>query len=151
MATSYLTTAQKDYLNGIFDNVHETFARTITVWMNPEIAILTASPTFNALYNADLANAPLTPTYTPKSYTFKARIHYMSQEQSLFPGAEAQQRIVYPVGTIKIKVPADAFPYLKEARRVEFEGRRYSIVSDYKPFGIFGPKYYSFILSPIDE
>lgn len=66
-------------------------------------------------------------------------------------GAEAQQRIVYPVGTIKIKVPADAFVYLKEARRIEFEGRRYSIVSDYKPFGIFGPKYYAFILSPIDE
>jgi hypothetical protein len=151
MATSYLSTAQKDYLNGIFDNVHETFAREITVYMDPVITVITASPTFNALYNADLPSAVNTPEYTPVSYKFKARIHYMSQEQSLFPGAEAQQRIVYPVGTIKIKVNAEAFGYLKEAKRVEFEGRRYSMVSDYKPFGIFGPKYYSFILSPIDE
>ena len=151
MATSYISAAQKDYLNGIFDNVHETFAREITVYMNPEKTIMVASPTFNALYDADLSSAVNQPEYTPVSYKFKARIHYMSQDQSIFPGAEGQQRIVYPVGTIKIKVPADAFGYLKEARRIEFEGRRYSIVSDYKPFGIFGPKYYAFILSPIDE
>lgn len=151
MAFSYITSAQKEQINSIFDNVHETFARQITVYMNPEMVIMTASPTFNSLYSADVANAANKPSYTTKSYTFKARIHYMSQEQSIFPGAEAQQRIVYPVGTIKIKVSADAFDYLKEARRIEFEGRRYSIVSDYKPFGIFGPKYYSFILSPIDE
>lgn len=151
MAISYLTADQKTYINSVFDNVHETFAREITVYMNPETVIITASPTFNALYGADVSNAATKPQYNVKSYKFKARIHYMSQDQSIFPGAEAQQRIVYPVGTIKIKVPASAFGYLKEARRVEFEGRRYSIVSDYKPFGIFGPKYYSFILSPIDE
>lgn len=151
MASSYLTNAQKTYINSVFDNVHETFAREIKVYMNPEVTIITASPTFNALYDADVANPSYEPQYTTKSYTFKARIHYMSQEQSIFPGADAQQRIVYPVGTIKIKVPLSAFEYLKEARRIEFEGRRYSIVSDYKPFGIFGPKYYSFILSPIDE
>ena len=151
MASSYITADQKAFINSIFDNVHETFAREITVYMNPEVVIMTASPTFNSLYNADVANAANTPEYIAKSYTFKARIHYMSQEQSIFPGAEAQQRIVYPVGTIKIKVPLSAFEYLKEARRIEFEGRRYSIVSDYKPFGIFGPKYYAFILSPIDE
>ena len=151
MASSYLTADQKSYINSVFDNVHETFAREITVYMNPEMTIITASPTFNSLYSADIPEAANKPEYTVKSYKFKARIHYMSQEQSIFPGAEAQQRIVYPVGTIKIKVPASAFEYLKEARRIEFEGRRYSIVSDYKPFGIFGPKYYSFILSPIDE
>lgn len=151
MASSYLTTAQKNFINSVFDNVHETFAREITVYMSPETIVMTASPTFNALYGADVADAATKPQYIVKSFKFKARIHYMSQDQSIFPGAEAQQRIVYPVGTIKIKVPADAFAYLKEARRIEFEGRRYSIVSDYKPFGMFGPKYYSFILSPIDE
>jgi len=151
MATSYLSSGQKTYLNGIFDNIHETFARTITVIMNPEMVVLTASPTYNSLYDRDLDAAAVAPTYNVKTYTFKARIHYMSQEQSIFPGAEAQQRIVYPVGTIKIKVPAEALPYLSEARKVEFENRRYAIVSDRKPFGIFGPKYYSFILSPIDE
>lgn len=151
MASSYLTDSQKTFINSIFDNVHETFAREITVYVNPKVTIITASPTFNALYGQDLPSAVNKPEYTPVSYKFKARIHYISQDQSIFPGAEAQQRIVYPVGTIKIKVPAAAFSYLKDARRVEFEGRRYSIVSDYKPFGMFGPKYYSFILSPIDE
>lgn len=151
MATSYISSSQKEYINNIFDNVFETFAREITVYMNPEMTIMTTSPTYNNLYNADVSTAATKPSYTTKSYKFKAKIHYLSQEQSIFPGAEAQQRIVYPVGSVKIKVGADAFGYLKEARRIEFDGRRYSIVSDYQPFGIFGPRYYSFILSPIDE
>jgi hypothetical protein len=59
--------------------------------------------------------------------------------------------MLYPAGTVKIKVDAAAWPFLKEARKVEFDGRRYQISSDYKPNGMFGPRYYSFLLTPINE
>jgi hypothetical protein len=40
---------------------------------------------------------------------------------------------------------------LKEAKRCEFEGRKYTIESKGNPTGIFGPQYYHFYLSPIEE
>jgi type IV secretory pathway protease TraF len=67
------------------------------------------------------------------------------------PGSSAQDKLMVPAGTVKIKVAEDGYLVLKEARKVEFDGRRYSIVSDNKPYGMFGPKYYSFFLSPINE
>jgi len=131
--------------------VFETFARNITVIMNPEMIVATTSPTYNGFYGADTNVAVNQPTYTTKTYTFKAKISYISNNKDVYPGALNQERIVYPNGTVKIKVNQDALPYLKEARKIEFDGRRYNIISDYKPNGIFGPRYYSFLLTPIDE
>ena len=151
MATSYISSSQKDYINGIFDDVFETFARYITVIMNPEMVVATTSSTYNGFYGADTNSAVNEPTYTSKSYTFKAKISYVSNQKSIYPAAVNQQRMMYPEGTVKIKVGTDAFPYLKEAKKIEFDDRRYDIVSDYKPNGIFGPRYYSFVLTPINE
>ena len=69
----------------------------------------------------------------------------------MFSGTDSQQKVLYPVGSVKIKVDATGYNYLKEARKVEFDGRRYGIGSDRKTYGMFGPKYYSFILTPINE
>lgn len=151
MATSYISASQKDYINSIFDNVLETFARNITVIMNPEMIVATTSPTYNGFYGADTNTAANQPSYVTKSYTFKAKISYLSNDREAYPGASNQERMFYPNGSVKIKVNEDAFPYLKEAKKIEFDGRRYTITSDYKPNGIFGPRYYSFLLTPINE
>lgn len=151
MATSYISVSQKDHINSVFDNVFETFARYITVIMNPEIVVATTSSTYNGFYGADTNSAVNAPTYTAKSYTFKARISYLSNKKGPYSAAVNQQRMLYPEGTVKIKVGDDAFPYLKEAKKIEFDGRRYDILSDYKPNGIFTPRYYSFLLTPINE
>lgn len=151
MATSYISASQKDYINSIFDDVFETFARYITVIMNPEMVVATTSPTYNGFYGADTNSAANEPTYTTKSYTFKAKISYISNQKAPYFAAVNQQRMMLPMGSVKIKVGADAFPYLKEAKKIEFDGRRYDITSDYKPNGIFGPRYYSFLLTPINE
>lgn len=151
MATSYISDSQKEYINSIFDDVFETFQRSITVIMNPEMTVLTTSPSYNAFYGTDDSRAVNEPTYTTKSYTFKAKIRYLSNDKPMYPGSTNQTRMLYPAGTVKIKVDAAAWPYLKEARKVEFDGRRYQFASDYKPNGMFGPRYYSFLLTPINE
>jgi hypothetical protein len=150
MATSYISAAQKSFINSAMDNIHETFAREITVIMNPIVVVISTSPSYNSFYKRDLDKTNYS-DLTPQSFTFKARITYLNGDQSVFPGAQAQQKIIYPTGSVKIKVQYDAYLKLKEARKVDLDGRRYSIVSDYKPYGMFGPQYYSFLLSPIDE
>ena len=149
MASSYLTTAQKNFINSVFDDIHETFARTITVISNPQVTVITTSATYNYFYDKDNGNS--TVEYTENKQTFKARIKYVNNNTEVLPGSSAQDKLILPAGSVKIKVPEAAFLILKEARKVEFDGRRYSIVSDNKPYGMFGPKYYSFFLSPINE
>jgi hypothetical protein len=151
MASSYISTDQKSFINDAFDNIHETFARTVSIIMNPEVTIISTSPTYNALYDADTNSAVNAPTYTPVAYSVKARIKYLNQDKDLFSGTDSQQKVLYPVGSVKIKVDATGYNYLKEARKIEFDGRRYGIASDRKTYGMFGPKYYSFILTPINE
>jgi len=150
MATSYISDSQKSFINSAMDNIHETFAREITVIMNPTVVVISTSPSYNYFYKRDLDRTSYS-ELEPKSFKFKARIKYISNHQDVFPGATAQQKIIYPTGSVKVKVEYDAYIKLKEARKVDLDGRRYSIVSDYKPNGIFGPQYYSFLLSPIDE
>jgi len=54
-------------------------------------------------------------------------------------------------GSVRITVDESGFEILKEAKRCEFEGRKYTIDSKGNPTGIFGPQYYHFYLSPIEE
>ena len=151
MASSYISASQKTFINEAFDNIHETFSRTISIIMNPQMTVISTSPTYNALYDADTNSAVDAPSYTSVTHSVKARIKYLSQQKDLFSGTDAQQKVLYPAGSVKIKVDATGYSYLKEARKVEFDGRRYGIASDQKSYGMFGPKYYSFILTPINE
>ena len=54
-------------------------------------------------------------------------------------------------GSVRITVDPDGFNLLKEAKRVEFEGRKYTISSKGTATGMFGPRYYYFYLKPIEE
>ena len=54
-------------------------------------------------------------------------------------------------GLVRVTVDGAGFELLKEAKRCEFEGRKYSISSKGNPTGIFGPQYYHFFLSPLEE
>lgn len=147
---SYLSTAQKDFINEVIDDVFDTFSREISVYSNPQETVISTSSSYNYFYNADIPSVDNREFVTVKN-TFQAKIKYLDQSKAPVAGADTQQKIEYPNGSVKIKVPAAAYAILKEARRVEFDGRRYSIASDSKPYGMFGPRYYSFILSPINE
>ena len=143
---SYLSAAQKNFINEVFD----TFSREITVYSNPKETVISTSASYNYFYDKDVPQVE-SKEFTTVQNTFQAKIKYLDQSKAPVPGADTQQKIDYPAGSVKIKVPAAAYAILKEARRVEFDGRRYAISSDSKPYGMFGPRYYSFILFPINE
>ena len=73
------------------------------------------------------------------------------QDSSSNARSAGQDKIILPTGTVKIKVNLEGYEYVREAKRVELDGRRFSIKSDGKPLGMFGPQYYEFILIPMDE
>ena len=107
---------------------------------------------FNGVYGRNISGKKTT-TKTVVQHTLKARIKYESaREQNLADGKiNSQLDIDLIDGSVRITVDSDGFEILKEAKRCEFEGRKYTINSKGNPTGIFGPQYYHFYLLPIEE
>ena len=84
-----------------------------------------------------------------------ARIYYIKSEEEHFAEMNtskgSQNKIILPQGSVKIVVDPDGYNYIKEARKVEFDGITFSIRSDGNPMGLFANQYYEFYLTPIDE
>jgi hypothetical protein len=134
-------------------DLHDTFSREITVYKNAKRVAIASSPSFNAIYGN--SGATNTSEYQTVSQTFLARIYYLKMDEEFFSnssaGADSQTKIIMPNGSVKIVVDPQGYLFIKEARKVEFDGITFSIRSDGNPIGLFSNQYYEFLLTPIDE
>jgi len=152
MATSLISDSQKNTIKAIIDDIHETFARNITVYEEGKKILIAASSEYNGIYGKTSTGGSSTST-TSVSHVLKARIKYIdAQETNLADGGiNSQLDIELVDGSVRITVDAAGFNILKEAKRCEFEGGKYQIVTKGNPTGIFGPQYYHFYLKPLEE
>tara|TARA_R110000772_G_scaffold249040_1_gene363209 strand:+ start:277 stop:735 length:459 start_codon:yes stop_codon:yes gene_type:complete len=152
MATSLISDSQKSTIKAIIDDIHETFARNITVYEEGKKILISASSEYNGIYGKTSSGTAST-SKTSVAHTIKARIKYINaREQNLSDGNISSQLGIETIdGSVRITVDQSGFVILKEAKRCEFEGRKYTIESKGNPTGIFGPQYYHFYLSPIEE
>ena len=152
MPTSLISDSQKNTIKAIIDDIHETFARNITVYKEGRKVLIAASSEYNGIYGRTGGGSTSVNT-TSVSHTIKARIKYIdAQEVNLSDGnLNSQLGIELVDGSVRITVDAAGFNILKEAKRCEFEGGKYEIVTKGNPTGIFGPQYYHFYLKPIEE
>lgn len=152
MGTPLISNSQKTTIQNIIDDIHETFARNITVYEDGRKILIAASNEFNGIYGRS-GDGTKTTTRSVVSHVIKARIKYIdAKEKNLTDGAiQSQLNIDLIEGSVRITVDAAGFAILKEAQRCEFEGRKYTIESKGLPTGIFGPQYYHFYLEPIEE
>ena len=134
-------------------DLHDTFSREITVYKNAKRVAIASSPSFNAIYGN--SGATNTSEYQIVSATFSARIYYLKMDEEFFQnssaGTDSQNKIIMPNGSVKIVVDPTGYLFIREARKVEFDGITFSIRSDGNPIGLFGNQYYEFLLTPIDE
>ena len=71
---SLLTAAEKTTCNDAMDDLHDTFARNVTVYKDSVITVSTPSQSYNTIYGNAGSTTPI--TYTPQSSTVSARILY---------------------------------------------------------------------------
>lgn len=156
MATSYLTSLQKRNIADVFDNIAKTFERTIYGFKDGERISLASNSQYNAFYKTQSSNTE----FTEVSQEIQARIRYVKADEELFSfkdGSSAsggQNKVALPAGSVKIKVNREGYEFIKDARRVELDGQRFSIVSNARQIAMFGPDYspyYEYILTPTDE
>ena len=75
---SLLTDAQKTAIANVFDDMHDTFARDITVYQKKNKIFVATNDTYNALYKR-IKDAKTTRTEVT-STTVKARILYVDKQ-----------------------------------------------------------------------
>ena len=87
------------------------------------------------------------------AHTLNARIKYIDAKEISVSDAKIKSKLGINIidGSVRITVDLAGFNIMKKAKRCEFEGRKYTINSKGNPTGMFGPQYYQFYLSPLEE
>ncbi|HAI43902.1 MAG TPA: hypothetical protein DCM40_40305 [Maribacter sp.] len=153
----FLSSDQITKIRDLADTLHTTFARTITVYKNAKKTLIASTTAWNSLYRRTNTGSNTAVEYTEVSQSFTARIYYDDMDTSYLtddgPSQQAgtQNKVVVAAGTVRIVVKQDAYDYLSEARRVEFDGTKFIIESDGQPRGLTSNQFYTFVLSPVDS
>jgi hypothetical protein len=151
----FLSTNMESSINSMYDTLHETFAQTITVFKNSKRTVVSTNSKYNNIYGRTNTGSKSSVEYTTESQSFAARIYYIDMDEEYLDNGANQQgtqnKIVLPDGSVKMIVKADAYDYIKEARRIELDGIRFAIKSDGSPSGLTTNIFYTFLLTPIDE
>lgn len=153
----FLSTNKKSQIEDLYNKLHETFARTITVYKNSQKTVVASTPVYNSVYRRTNTGSTSNIEYTTISQAFDARVYYLKSEEEYLTNSNSsyekgsQNKIILPQGSIKIIVKQDAFEFIKESRKIEFDGKRFNIKSDGNPYGLIGNQFYTFYLTPIDE
>ncbi len=153
----FLSEDQINKVRALADTLHTTFARTITVYKSAKKTMIASTTAWNSLYGKTNTGSNSAVEYTTVSDTFEARIYYDNMDTSYLTDdgptqqAGTQNKIVVPDGSVKIVVKETAYNYLSEARRVEFDGKKFIIESDGQPRGFTSNQFYTFVLSPVDS
>ena len=142
---SYLSASQKSSISAVFDNMHDTFARTITIYQVDTKIFVSTSSTYNALYKRLKDSAQQRTEVT--STTAKARILYVDKQlEKDLAGVSAQIKVPLSEGMVRVKIDASTYALFKKATQIEIDGTRFNIVSDDAGIGQFNITYYTVYL-----
>lgn len=147
---SFLSDSQKSAMQSVFQDLHDTFARPIYYYKEAKKVVLSTQPSFNSIYQQQSVPQTSVKKIT-QSGSFNARIQYDTDrsETSLNDDEiNSQLKIRMPDGYVRIKVDEEGYGHLRDTKRLEFDGRRFSVESDVRPHGLFTPNYYTFFLLP---
>ena len=125
----------------VFKDIFDTFKRKITVHKEPVKVVSSVANKPMAGYGEDSEESNV--SYVPQKKEFDATISYSQQQTEV-----STQVGTYEIGTVRIKVEADAASYIKTGKteRIEVDGKSFNKVTDDKVQDFLGTKYYVFYL-----
>ena len=147
----FFNSATRSSIERALDNAHETFGRSLTAYKDAEKTVTLFTPQYNAVYGT-AGRTSMSVSKTTVSSVFTARIRYFTNSETILD-TDSQSKVSIPEGLVRIKVDAEGKNFIRDAKRIDLDGKRYLIVNDSFPQPIkpYIPKYFAFFLSPIDE
>jgi hypothetical protein len=149
---SFFKDSEKRNISEQLLGLHETFGRDIIVYKEARKVIMSSDPSYNYLYgNSGDQNTSV--QYTPVRKVFKVRIKYDNNRDLEYMGEANSQLKVSRTGDslVRIKLKIEDYDYIKEAKRIELDGRLFHINSDPKFHGLFDKiQFCTLYLKPIE-
>ena len=142
---SLLTDAEKSAVNSALSDVHDTFARTIYVYVE-EASSVPAELNFNPLYGRNKNVAKISSATTLSRHSFSARIFYKNEQKEDIIDGNAQMNLVGSEGQVRIKVKSDAYEKIKICSKIEVDDELFVVDGDAKVIGPFDTQFYSIFL-----
>jgi len=145
-----LTAAEKTTCNNAMDDLHDTFARDVTVYKDAAVTVSSPSQSYNTIYGNAGATTPI--TYTPQSSTVSARILYgKNYTEDYFSSSQSnsQLKIFLPEGEVRMIIKAADYSTVSEAKRIQFDNQKFAVNSDFRAHGVFGVKFYTLYLKSV--
>lgn len=127
--------------NAAMEDVFDTFARdSVLRFYKPETTTtIIADPTFLTDFGLNSAGEPKI-TVTTVYQDFPVRLRYLDRQESnaFLKGDDTNIRMDQQLNRIEIQVKPDAFEYLKDTVRWEFEGKKFKAEETWSKHGILG-------------
>lgn len=142
--TDLISQDDKDRFDNVFNDLHDTFAREITIFKKAKKTFISTNQTYNALYSR-VSNQKETES-TVSAIKVKARITYFNEAYKRENQENFALGFDIPGDYVRIKIDEEGYTALKNVTDVEIDGELFNIVSDASKSGIFSVKYYQYIL-----
>lgn len=142
---SLIPDSDKQKLASVFDDMHDTFARDITVFQTENEVFVATNGVYNALYSR-IKNEP-NKRAKVKQVKIKARIQYQQDQKEMdLPGTRSQLNVQIGEGSVRVKLDKTGYEIFTKATKIEIDGEVFRIVSDPSKVGPFSVKFYTLYL-----
>jgi hypothetical protein len=134
---SLVSNAEKLSWANEFNNIHDTFARLVTVWKTPERVIISSNLNYNFLYNEQES---LDVKYIPVSGQFYCRIQWQDPSKTMgWPEIREEVRN----NICRIKAKKDFVDFISDAEKIEIDERPVQAMGSNRPHGLFNIDFYT--------
>jgi len=151
--TNLISEKYRNEMRSAMQDIHDTFSRPIYYFKEAKTVVLSTQPSYNPIYQQNSITQQTFKRIT-QSGSFNARIQYdtdKSTDQFSSYQVNSQLKLKLPDGYVRIKVDYCGYEQLKSTKRLDFDGRRFSVESDVRPHGLFRPQHFTFYLLPTEE
>lgn len=146
---SLISDGDKASIGDVFNDIHYTFARAVTVFQKQNDIFVATNSTYNALYNRISAEPSSRATVTQTQVC--ARIRYNQDQKEIdLPGTRAQVNVPLGEGVVRVKIDKAGYDLFKKATNIEVDGQALRIVTDAGRIGPFSVHFYTLYLRPAD-
>lgn len=143
--TDLFSSSEKSAFDRVFDDLHDTFGRDITIFKKSQKVFVATNSTYNALYSKTKNQKGIEKVV--EAIKIKARIAYAGSFENARSNDENEiLGLDIPSDHVRIKLNLEGYNLIKQAKDIEIDGELFDVVSDASKSGIFSVRYYNILL-----